>query len=156
LCVLVYASGMISEREPSGLNSAAPDRIILFDGVCKLCNAWANFIISHDYQRVYRLCSVQSASGERLLRQYGYPTDRFETMLVLQQGRCSAKSQAFLQVMSGLGWPWRALVVLRLIPEPLRDWLYDRIALNRYRLFGKYDYCRLPTPDHAERFVDGH
>ena len=103
MCVLVYASGMISEREPSGLNSAAPDRIILFDGVCKLCNAWANFIISHDHQRFYRLCSVQSASGERLLRQYGYPTDRFETMLVLQQGRCFAKSQAFLRVMSGLG-----------------------------------------------------
>jgi predicted DCC family thiol-disulfide oxidoreductase YuxK len=56
--------------------------------------------------------------------------------------------------MHRLGWPWRALCVFQLIPRPLRDWLYDRIALNRYRLFGRYDLCRLPAADHAERFVD--
>jgi len=131
------------------------ERIILFDGFCRLCSAWANFIIAYDNHRVYRLCSVQSEAGARLLRQFGYPTDTFETMLVVEQGRCYAKSEAFFRVMSGLGWPWRSLGVLRLVPRPLRDWLYDRIALNRYRLFGQYNYCRLPTPDHAERFVDG-
>ena len=130
-------------------------RIILFDGVCKLCNAWANFIITHDHKHLYQLCSVQSEPGAQLLRQCGYPTDTFETMLVVEQGRCSEKSEAFFRVMAGIGWPWRGMCVFRLIPRPLRDWLYDRIALNRYQLFGQYAYCRLPTPDHAGRFVDG-
>ena len=134
--------------------SPAP-RIILFDGVCKLCNAWANFIITHDHKHLYQLCSVQSEPGAQLLRQCGYPTDTFETMLAVEQGRCFEKSEAFFRVMAGIGWPWRGMCVFRLIPRPLRDWLYDRIALNRYQLFGQYAYCRLPTPDHAERFVDG-
>lgn len=134
------------------MSQAGP--IILFDGVCKLCSAWANFIIKHDGGRRFRLCSVQSPAGQRLLVQHGYPTDTFETMLVVDGERCFEKSAAFFFVMNRLGWPWRGLCVLRLIPRPLRDWLYDRIALNRYRLFGRYQLCRLPSADHAGRFVD--
>ncbi|SDS69417.1 Predicted thiol-disulfide oxidoreductase YuxK, DCC family [Halopseudomonas sabulinigri] len=138
----------------SSIRPVPPERIILFDAVCKLCNGWANFLITHDHGRVYRLCSVQSTAGEQLLQQFGYPTDQVTTMLVIEQGRCCEKSEAFFRVMRGLGWPWRVLVILRLVPRPVRDWLYDRIALNRYRLFGRYDYCRLPSADHAERFLD--
>ena len=131
-----------------------PAPIILFDGVCKLCSAWANFIIEHDAARRFRLCSVQSAAGQRLLAEHNYPTDTFETMLVVDGERRFEKSAAFFVVMHRLCWPWRALCVFQLIPRPLRDWLYDRIALNRYRLFGRYDLCRLPSADHAGRFVD--
>ncbi|MEH6491967.1 thiol-disulfide oxidoreductase DCC family protein [Halopseudomonas sp.] len=131
-----------------------PDRIILFDAVCKLCNGWANFLITHDRRRVYRLCSVQSTAGEQLLQQFGYSSERVTTMLVIEQGCCFEKSAAFFRVMSGLGWPWRMLGVLRVVPRPVRDWLYDRIALNRYRWFGRYDYCTLPNADHAKRFLD--
>lgn len=134
--------------------SVAEAPVILFDGVCKLCSAWANFIIEHDTEHRFRLCSVQSAAGQRLLAQHGYPTDTFETMLVSDGERCFEKSAAFFFVMNRLGWPWRGLLVFRLIPRPLRDWLYDRIALNRYRLFGRYELCQLPTADHAGRFVD--
>lgn len=130
------------------------DRIILFDGVCRLCNGWANFIIQYDHRHVFKLCSVQSVQGARLLKHFGYPTDAFETLLLVEGGRCYVRSEAVFRVLDGLGWPWRLLTVLRAVPAALRDWLYDRVALNRYALFGRYAQCRLPTPDHAGRFLD--
>jgi len=129
------------------------ENLILFDGVCKLCNAWSNFIIQHDRQRRFRLASVQSPEGQAVLAHFGYPTDRFDTMLVVRQGACFEKSEAFFAVMAELGWPWKSLLVFKLIPKRLRNWLYDRIALNRYRIFGRYAVCMLPTPDHAGRFL---
>lgn len=131
------------------------ENVILFDGVCKLCNAWSNFIIRHDRRRRFRLASVQSPEGKAILAHFGYPTERFDTMLVVRKGVCLEKSDAFFAVMNELGFPWKALLVFRLIPKRLRDWLYDRIALNRYALFGKYDYCSLPSPDHAGRYLGG-
>jgi predicted DCC family thiol-disulfide oxidoreductase YuxK len=129
------------------------ENLILFDGVCKLCNAWSNFIIRHDRQRRFRLASVQSPEGQAVLAHFGYPTDRFDTMLVVRHGACLEKSEAFFAVMAELGFPWKALLAFKLIPSRLRNWLYDRIALNRYAIFGKYDYCALPSPDHAGRFL---
>lgn len=129
------------------------ENLILFDGVCKLCNAWSNFIIRHDRHRRFRLASVQSPEGQAVLAHFGYPTDRFDTMLVVRKGACLEKSEAFFAVMAELGFPWKALLVFKLIPGRLRNWLYDRIALNRYAIFGKYDYCSLPSPDHAGRYL---
>jgi predicted DCC family thiol-disulfide oxidoreductase YuxK len=129
------------------------ENLILFDGVCKLCNAWSNFIIQNDGRRRFRLASVQSPEGQAVLAHFGYPTDRFDTMLVVRNGACFEKSDAFFAVMAELGWPWRLALVFRLLPRRLRNWMYDRIALNRYRLFGRYDACMLPAPDHAGRFL---
>lgn len=129
------------------------ENLILFDGVCKLCNAWSNFIIRHDHRRRFRLASVQSPEGQAVLAHFGYPTDRFDTMLVVRHSACFEKSEAFFAVMAELGFPWKALLVFKLIPGRLRNWLYDRIALNRYAIFGKYDYCSLPSPDHAGRYL---
>lgn len=131
------------------------ENVILFDGVCKLCNAWSNFIIRHDHRRRFRLASVQSAEGAAILAHFGYPTERFDTMLVVHGAACFEKSEAFFIVMRELGMPWKLLLLFRRLPRRLRDWFYDRIALNRYRLFGKYDVCSLPSPDHAERFIGG-
>jgi predicted DCC family thiol-disulfide oxidoreductase YuxK len=131
------------------------ENLILFDGVCKLCNAWSNFIIRHDHGRKFRLASVQSPEGKAILAHFGYPTERFDTMLVVRRGACHEKSAAFFAVMGELGFPWKAVLVFKPIPRRLRDWLYDRIALNRYALFGKYDVCLLPTPDHAARYLGG-
>jgi predicted DCC family thiol-disulfide oxidoreductase YuxK len=129
------------------------ENLILFDGVCKLCNAWSNFIIRHDRHRRFRLASVQSPEGQAVLAHFGYPTDRFDTMLVVRHSACFEKSEAFFAVMAELGFPWKALLVFKLIPGRLRNWLYDRIALNRYAIFGKYDYCSLPSPDHEGRYL---
>lgn len=135
-------------------NIGVSDKVILFDGVCKLCNAWSNFIIKHDRQRVFKLCSVQSKEGKQILLHFGLPSESYETMLYVEGNQSFQKSEAFFQIMTQLGYPWKIVYIFKVIPKPLRDWMYDRIALNRYSLFGKYDYCTLPSPDHEARFLD--
>ena len=130
------------------------DKVILFDGICKLCNAWSNFIIKHDRHRVFKLCSVQSKEGKQILLHFGLPSETYETMLYVEGNQSFQKSEAFFQIMTQLGYPWKIVCIFNVIPKPLRDWMYDRIALNRYSLFGKYDYCTLPSPDHEARFLD--
>ncbi|WP_213876407.1 thiol-disulfide oxidoreductase DCC family protein [Pseudomonas sp. dw_358] len=129
------------------------DCVVLFDGVCKLCNGWASFLIRHDPAHAIRLASVQSPEGQALLQWAGLPQDEFDTIAVIDAGQLYVRSNAFLQVMRHLPAPWPWLAVLRAVPRPLRDWGYDRIALNRYRWFGRYDACQLPNADHGRRFI---
>ena len=142
------------KNNTSPLHTIKDNRIILFDGVCKLCNAWSRFIIQYDTKRRFKLASVQSREGQAILHYFDMPTEYFDTMLYVEGTKAFNKSDAFLKIMCQLNFPWRSLVVLRIIPQNIRDWFYDRIALNRYRLFGKYDQCLLPSPDHDERFLD--
>ncbi|MEH6443816.1 MAG: DCC1-like thiol-disulfide oxidoreductase family protein [Oceanospirillaceae bacterium] len=132
---------------------AANEKVILFDGVCKLCNAWSNFIIRHDKNHKFKLASVQSQEGIDILQHFNYPADAYETMLVVKGGECLEKSDAFFYVMTTLGLPWALITMFKIIPKVIRNWLYDRIALNRYKLFGKYNYCSLPTADHEHRYL---
>jgi predicted DCC family thiol-disulfide oxidoreductase YuxK len=134
-------------------NVSITDQVILFDGVCKLCNAWSNFIINHDHQHKFKLCSVQSDEGQKILKHFGLPTDVYDSMLYVEGDTFYQQSDAFFQVIAKLGYPWKAVCLFRIIPKPIRNWLYDRIALNRYGLFGKYDYCSLPTADHEARYL---
>lgn len=133
----------------------ADERVVLFDGVCRLCNGWAKFLIRHDPQRRFRLCSVQSAEGQAILAWFGLPTDSFATMAYVEGSRLFVRSDAVLRVVGQLPGGWRLLSGLNVLPRSLRDWCYDRIALNRYRLFGRYDSCLLPAADHLQRFIDG-
>jgi len=134
-------------------NITENDSVILFDGVCKLCNAWSQFIIKFDTQQRFTLCSVQSPEGQAILKYFKMPTDHFDTMLYVEGNQCFDKSDAFLNVVNKLGLPWRLLYVFKIIPKGVRNWLYDRIALNRYSLFGKYDTCMLPNKEHSNRFL---
>lgn len=129
------------------------DRVILFDGVCKLCNAWSNFIIKNDKKYLFTLCSVQSVEGQKILSHFKLPTDYFDTMLYVEGNNCYQKSDAFFKIIKMLGLPWSLPCIFKIIPKFLRDWLYDRIALNRYAIFGKYEFCSLPTPDHESRYL---
>ncbi len=129
------------------------DCVILFDGVCKLCNAWSRFVIRFDKKWALKLSSVQSVEGQAILEHFDLPTDYFETILYVENGECFEKSEAFFKIMSKLGMPWVLACLFRIVPLSLRDWAYDRVALNRYRLFGKYDQCLLPTADHNARFL---
>ena len=135
-------------------NVEATDNIILFDGVCKLCNAWSKFIIKYDRQRIFKLCSVQSEEGKKILLHFGFPSDFYETMLYVEGNQCFQQSDGFFQVIVRLGYPWKIACIFWVLPRPIRNWMYDRIALNRYRLFGKYEYCTLPSPDHKARFLN--
>jgi predicted DCC family thiol-disulfide oxidoreductase YuxK len=129
------------------------DKVILFDGVCKLCNAWSDFIIKNDKKHHFKLCSVQSEEGKEILTYFKFPTDYFETMLYVEGNHFYQKSDAFFKILSTLGMPWSLLYIFKVFPRKLRNWVYDRIALNRYKLFGKYNFCRLPEPDHEGRYV---
>jgi predicted DCC family thiol-disulfide oxidoreductase YuxK len=134
-------------------NVGAKDKVILFDGVCKLCNAWSKFLIKYDKQHIFALCSVQSDEGKEILLHFGFPSEFYETMLYIEGNHCHQQSDAFFKVISKLGYPWKIICIFWLIPKSIRNWLYDRIALNRYRLFGKYNYCTLPSSDHEARFL---
>lgn len=151
--IMTKGQGSVMYTDTLPPNVSATDKVVLFDGVCKLCNAWSKFLIKHDAQHVFKLCSVQSDEGQKILHHFGLPTDAYETMLYVEGGQYFQRSDAFFQIMTALGYPWKMVCVFRWIPEPIRNYLYDRIALNRYHLFGRYEQCLLPTPDHKARFL---
>ena len=132
---------------------AAGDRVVLFDGVCRLCSVWARFLIRFDRKRQFKLATVQSSEGQAILQWHGFPTDHYETMLLVEGESIYTKSSAFFRVMRRLPWPWPIICIGRVVPSIIRDWLYDRVALNRYRLFGRYDACVIPNKDHESRFL---
>src|SRR5574342_708284 len=130
------------------------DRVVLFDGVCKLCSAWARFLIRYDTHRKYKLATVQSQEGKDILEWCGLPTKQYDTLVLVQGSKFYVRSAAVIRVLAGLPFPWKLAAAAWIIPSPLRDWAYDRIAQNRYNLFGKYEACVCPTPDHMSRFLD--
>lgn len=127
--------------------------IILFDGVCVLCTANARFVLRHDRRGHFRLASIQSDAGRALCVGFGVDPDNPETMLVIEGDHARRNSDAVLAIAEGLGWPWRAIGVLRLIPARWRDAAYARVARNRYRLFGRRETCWVPSPAQKERIL---
>jgi predicted DCC family thiol-disulfide oxidoreductase YuxK len=129
--------------------------IVLFDGVCNFCNAGVNFILDHDRRGRIRFAALQSPAGQRLLRRFGLRANDFDTMVLVDGGRCYTRSTAALRIARLLdGWRWRALSALLLVPAFLRDHAYDVLARNRYRWFGRTDACRVPTPEVRGRFLE--
>lgn len=127
--------------------------VMLYDGVCKLCNGWVRFVMAHDRNHCIRLATVQSTEGQALLAWANLSQDDFNTIALISHDRLSIRSDAFFDILSLLPMPWPILGVLRICPKPFRDWFYNRIAANRYRLFGRYERCQLPAPDHPGRFL---
>ncbi len=132
--------------------------LILYDGVCRLCNRLNRFVLKRDAAAVFCFASLQSDLGQSLLRRYGRNSDRVETLyVVVNYGSKSvllAKSRAVLFILKTLGGPWRLTAVFGILPGRLLDWAYDLIARNRYRLFGRYESCLMPNPEYRSRFID--
>ncbi|CAN7229582.1 thiol-disulfide oxidoreductase DCC family protein [Mesorhizobium sp. LjNodule214] len=127
--------------------------LIVFDGVCVFCSGFVRMVIRLDRKQRFRFATAQSPFGEALFRKHGLPTDSYETNLALIDGAAFTRLDSFVAVMAELGWPWRAAKLLLLLPRPLRDWLYDRIAKNRYALFGRRDSCEIPSAAMRERLI---
>jgi predicted DCC family thiol-disulfide oxidoreductase YuxK len=127
--------------------------LVLFDGVCNLCSGFVAFYIPRDREGQLRFAAMQSETGQALLRRLGLPLTEFESFLYLEAGQVYGRSDGFLRLVRRLRWPWPWLAIARLVPRPVRDWLYDRIARNRYRLFGRRDQCMMPRSDIADRFL---
>lgn len=128
--------------------------IIFFDGVCNLCNGAVQFIIKRDVRSQYLFASLQSGIAQQRLLQYQVTGAPLESLLLLQNGNLLKKSDAVLEIARNLNGLWPLLFVFRIIPRGFRDWLYDRVALNRYRLFGRQARCMLPDASLKARFLD--
>ena len=127
--------------------------IVLFDGVCNLCNATVNFLIDPNPNGTFKFGALQAEAVEPLLEHYGLQSANLETFVLIDDGRVYRRSQAALRIAWRLGGAWRLLYPLLLLPRPLRDAVYDWIAANRYRWFGKREACRIPTPELKDRFI---
>jgi predicted DCC family thiol-disulfide oxidoreductase YuxK len=127
--------------------------VVLFDGVCNLCNASVNFIIKRDPRNRFAFAALQSEAGRALLARHDISGRRPDSVVLLEEGRCFTRSSAALRIARQLSGPWPLLYPLAVVPAPIRDRIYDWVARNRYRWFGKREQCRLPTPELASRFV---
>lgn len=129
-------------------------KVILFDGVCNLCNGAVNFIIKRDKNDVFRYASLQSEIGKQLAVERGVDTSKLDTILLIEQQTYYHKSTAALQIAKQLSGGYPLLSVFLIFPKLLRDWVYDIISKNRYKWFGKRDNCVIPTPELKALFID--
>ena len=127
--------------------------IILFDGVCNFCNGAINFVLKYDKKGVFRFAPLQSEAGQKLLQEYSLATKDFDSFVLIDSGKVYKKSAASLRVMNKLPWYWKEAQILRIIPTALRDAIYDFIAKNRYKWFGKKEACMVPTLEIRSRFL---
>jgi predicted DCC family thiol-disulfide oxidoreductase YuxK len=128
--------------------------IILFDGVCNFCNASINFIIDRDSGNKFRFAALQSETGRKLLEQHGILDNKtLDSVVLIKNNRVYKKSAAALEIVKDLNGLWPALYIFKLLPSFILDILYNAIARNRYRLFGKADVCRIPTPQLKQKFL---
>ena len=129
------------------------DDVILYDGVCVFCSRWMRFVGSRDVAARFRLTAIQSPYGTRLAQVFGIDTNDPDTNAVVHGGIAYFKSDGALTVLSHLP-RWRWTRVLFLVPKPLRDAVYNLVARNRYRIFGKFDACFVPDADMRARVVE--
>ena len=128
--------------------------IIVFDGVCVLCSGFVRFVVARDPDAKFRFVSAQSPLGQALFRHYDLDTDDFETNLLIADGRAFGKLDALTGILQRLGGVWRIATITSLLPRTLRDRLYDRIARNRYRIFGRTDSCIVPDASWRSRVLE--
>jgi predicted DCC family thiol-disulfide oxidoreductase YuxK len=128
--------------------------IVVFDGVCNLCNWVVQLIIRHDPDGYFQFASLQSDVGKALLESHGIKTLQPESVVLVRDGRVFTLSDAALEITRDMGVPFSLLYPLVVLPRGFRDWAYKIVARSRYRWFGRRDACLMPTPDLKRRFLD--
>ena len=135
-------------------DSANP--ILLYDGVCGLCNRFVQFVLKHDATAQFCFASLQSDYSTRILQQHALDSQDLDTVYVVEAPGTQPKSRsdAVISILRTMGGFWSAIAtVLRIFPKPVRDWGYNLLARNRYRIFGKYESCPLPEKKYQDRFL---
>ena len=127
--------------------------VILFDGVCNLCNGAVQFVIKHDKDAKFNFASLQSEAGRKLLMLYQLPLNDFNSFVLIKDGKAFTKSSAALTVAKDLNGMLKLLYGFMIVPAFIRDAVYDLVAKNRYKWFGKKDSCMLPVPGLQARFL---
>jgi predicted DCC family thiol-disulfide oxidoreductase YuxK len=127
--------------------------IILFDGVCNLCNGAINFIIARDPKNAYKFAALESNIGQRLLTKHDIDPNKIDSIVLIRGEQAYVKAGAALRIAGKMSGAWTLLTGLRIIPKFIADAVYDFIARNRYRWFGKKDQCMIPTPSLKSKFL---
>lgn len=128
--------------------------IVLFDGVCNLCNSTVQFIIKRDTHNQFKFSSLQSEYGQNFLKERNLASSDFKSIILYEhEVAYYTKSTAALKIAQNLGFPYNLLSVFLLIPSFIRDWIYSLISKYRYHLFGKKDSCMVPTPENKRKFI---
>lgn len=128
--------------------------IILFDGVCNFCNSTINFLIDRDKKGIFKFAALQSEPGKEILKKHNIITlTDFDSVILEKDGKLYQKSDAALEIARNMDGLWKLLYGFKILPKFIRDFVYDLVAKNRYRLMGKMDACRLPTPELRARFL---
>jgi predicted DCC family thiol-disulfide oxidoreductase YuxK len=127
--------------------------IVIFDGYCVLCSRSAQFVLRHDPRGMFRLLAAQTPLGRALYIHFGLDPVDYQTMILIADGVPAFKSEAGICIAQCLGLPWSLAAIMRVLPRAWRDRLYDLLAHNRFRMFGRRDTCYLPDPRWADRFL---
>lgn len=137
------------------ISGAIPGRIIiLFDGVCNLCNSSVNFLIDHDRTDIFRFASLQSETGQRFLDAIFLEKEKTDSVVVIDKDRYYIKSSAIFRITDFLPFPFSLLKAGKILPVFISDRIYDFVAASRYSIFGKREVCRIPTPEIRAKFLD--
>jgi predicted DCC family thiol-disulfide oxidoreductase YuxK len=142
-----------------GSPQSTGSHLILYDGVCGLCNRLNAFVLRYDRKAHFRFASLQSTKGQSILRQYERNLHDLDTFIVIANYDSKSpvlleRARAGLFVLKTLGFPWKLAGIFGILPVSLLNSGYDYLSRNRYRIFGKYDQCILPSKEHRERFID--
>ena len=128
--------------------------IVLFDGVCNLCNSAVQFIIRHDKKNTFMFTSLQSDTGKKLLAQYDLPLNELNSFILIENNKAYTRSSGALRVIKKLKGLWPLLYGFIIVPKFIRDGVYNWVGRNRYKWFGKQDACMIPTPELKARFLN--
>lgn len=128
--------------------------LVIFDGVCNLCETSVNFIVSRDEKGIFRFVPSQSELGNILQKRYCINTNALDTVALIRDGEVFTESEAFVQIFAALDGPWRLLGLARWVPRPVRNRIYRNIAKRRYAWFGQKDECLIPTQELKSRFLE--
>jgi predicted DCC family thiol-disulfide oxidoreductase YuxK len=128
--------------------------LIVFDGMCVFCSRFARFVADRDPGGQFRFTAAQSNLGQALYRHYGFDPNEPETSVLIDEGRMYGKSVAFAKILRRLSGPWRCGWLVLGLPRQMRDWLYDRVARSRYRVFGRRSACVRPDPSWRHRVIE--
>lgn len=128
--------------------------IVFFDGVCNLCNSTVQFIIKKDTEKRFRFASLQGKNGQETLHRFNLPASDFHSFILLEGDNMYSRSTAVLRMLKLLGGGWKLFYGFIIVPKFIRDAVYNLVARNRYKWYGKRDECMIPTPELRERFLD--
>ena len=130
------------------------DNVVIFDGVCNLCARSVRFILDHEADQTLRFTPLQSPAGSRLMRKLGLDPEDARTFVLIADGKAYVKSDAAIRLSRYFRRAWMPLGLIKIIPRWIRDRVYDVVARNRYRWFGRLDSCMVPTPELRTRFIE--